>query len=174
MGLIGKQLAKQIPDTTTGNTARIMFGAMTSALSGAYDTLASYDLGGIAQATGLDAGSVQAAHDYLDSTNQMLQGYYVDMPATDDPLGAHQLDELKTAVSTSSVAVSTVDDLFGTSWLAELSDSIVAAANTVSAAVANTISKVAGSFIGGTWWIIALGLGGLYLWHKYGGSKLLT
>ena len=170
--LYGKDLSKQVPASTTGNQARLMFGAMTSALAGAYSTLADYDTGGVAQWTGLDAGSVQTARDYLDSTNTMLQGYYADMPTADSAISAHQLQELQTSVSTSSVAVKTIDDLFGTGWLSELCDSIVAAAGTVSAAIANTVSKVAGSFIGGTWWLILLIVAGLVVWSRYKRGKL--
>jgi len=173
MALIGKALANQVPASTTGNQARLMFGAMTSALSGAYSTLADYDSTGIAQWTGLDAGSVDSARGYLDSCNGILQKYFADMPISDAQLDSHQLQELKTAVSTSSVAVSTIDELFKTSWLQELCDAIVQAAGTVTAAIANTVSKVGGSFVGGTWWIwLLLGMG-LILVTRYknaGGS----
>lgn len=161
MALYGKALANQVPASTTGNQARIMFGAMTAALSSAYGTLANYDSTGIAQATGLDAGSVDAARSYLDSCNQILSQYFPSMPISDIQLDSHQLAQLKTAVSTSSVAVKTIDDLFGTPWLQELCDAIVEAAATVTATIANTVSKVGGSFVGGTWWIwllLAVGL----------------
>jgi hypothetical protein len=167
MALYGKALANQIPSSVTGNQARLGFGAMTSALQGAYQTLASYDLGGIGEWSGLDAGSVAAARQYLDSTNEMLQGYFADMPISDAPLSEHQLQEFKTSASTSSVAVKTIDDLFSTSWLGDLCDALIAAIGTVTSAVANAVSKVAGSFIGGTWWIwILVGLG-MWGWRKW-------
>ena len=167
MNLTGKQLAAQVPDSTTGNQARTMFGDMAAAAQGAYATLASYDAGDFA---GLDFGSVQAAREYLDSTETMIQGYYSQMPADDNPLAALQLQQLKTSVSGCSVAVQTIDDLFSTSWAADLADSIVTAAGTVSSAIANTVAKVAGSFLGGMWWLIAIGIGGylLYLRIKKG------
>jgi hypothetical protein len=188
MRLYGKALANQIPATTTGHQARTMFGAMTEALAHAYDTLGAYDastpgaaagaLSGIfpflgAASAALDPGEVAAAQSYLDSTNEMLAKYFPRMPASDDVLTDQQLAELRTSVSTSSAAVQIIDELFGTSWLSQLSDSIVEACGTVTAAIASTVAKVGGSMIGGMWWLLALGLGGLLLWHKYG-HKLVT
>ena len=126
--LSGKALAASIPATTTGYGARKMFGEMTQALGNAYGTLKNYDPNGIAQKSGIDAGSVKAAKDYLDSTNTMLAKYYKQMPASSDPLTADQLKKLKVAASTSSVAIKTVNDLFGTSWAMELSMEIAKAA----------------------------------------------
>lgn len=158
--LYGKQLANQIPATTTGNQARLAFGAMTENLHGAYQTLADYT---DAQATGshevatfravVDADAIAAARQYLDSTNDMLGRYFPDMPATDEALSAQQLAELKAAASICSVACMTIDDLFQTSWLASLVDAVIEATATVVGKVANAVSKVAGSFLGGTWWI---------------------
>jgi hypothetical protein len=156
MRLYGKALANQIPDTTTGHQARLMFGAMTSALQGAYQTLASWDSTGVAQWTGLDAGAVAAARQYLDGTNDMLGKYFPDMPASDATLTTQQLAELRTAASGSSVAVKEIDELFGTSWLSELVDAIIEACATVSSAIANTVAKVGGSFLGGIWWVLLL------------------
>lgn len=153
MALVGKALANQIPSTVTGNQARLAFGAMTTSLSSAYGTLADWDSTGIAQATGLDAGAVAAGRQYLDSTNAMLAKYFSDMPESDSPLNDQQLLELKTSVSGCSVAVDQIDQLFRTSWLSELCDAIIEACATVTGKVANAVSKVAGSFIAGTWWI---------------------
>jgi hypothetical protein len=173
MRLYGKALAKQIPDATTGHQARLMFGLMASALGGAYVTLGNWDSTGLAQATGLDAGAVAAARQYLDSTNGMLTEYYDMMPESDEQLTADQLTRLRVAASTSSVAVREIDLLFGSSWLAELVDALIEACGTVSAAIANTVAKAAGSFIGGFWWAIVIGLGALWAWHKWG-HKLAT
>lgn len=126
--LYGKALAKTIPAETTGYGARKMFGEMTQALANAYATLKNYDPNAIAQKSGIDAGSVKAARDYLDSTNTMLAKYYKQMPESSAKLTADQLNKLRTAVSTSSVAVKTVNDLFGTSWSMELTKEIAKAA----------------------------------------------
>lgn len=126
--LSGKALANTIPAETTGYGARKMFGEMTQALANAYSTLQNYDPNKTAQRTGLDAGSVKAARDYLDSTNTMLAKYYKQMPESSDKLTADQLKKLKVAVSTSSTAVKTVNDLFGTSWAMELTKEIGKAA----------------------------------------------
>jgi hypothetical protein len=126
--LSGKALANTIPAETTGYGARKMFGEMTQALANAYSTLQNYDPNKIAQRSGIDAGSVKAARDYLDSTNTMLAKYYKQMPESSDKLTADQLKKLKVAVSTSSTAVKTVNDLFGTSWTMELSKEIAKAA----------------------------------------------
>ena len=126
--LYGKALAKTIPAETTGYGARKMFGEMTQALANAYATLKNYDPNNIAQFSGIDAGSVKTAREYLDSTNAMLAKYYAQMPESSAKLTADQLNKLKTAVSTSSVAVKTVNDLFGTSWSMELTKEIAKAA----------------------------------------------
>jgi hypothetical protein len=125
--LYGKALAKTIPSTTTGYRARMMFGQMTQSLANAYGTLQNYDPNRIAQTTKLDAGSVKAARDYLDSTNAMLAKYYPFMPESNSTLTADQLTKLKACVSSASVAIKTVDDLFGTSWWKEVSIEVVAA-----------------------------------------------
>lgn len=167
MALMGKQLARQLSRETTGHQARTMFGAMTAALSGAYSTLASYDTAGIAEWSGLDAGSIEAARAYLDSTNTMLSGYFSQMPESSGRLTDHQFQMLTTSVSGSSVAVATIDDLFGTGWLEELCTQIVAAVGTVSSSIANGVSKVAGSFLGGTWWVWLLAGLTLVFWKRY-------
>jgi len=169
--LYGKALANQVPGSVSGHQARTMFGAATAALAGAYETLGQYD-SGFAEWSGLDAGSIGAARSYLDSTNAMLAGYFSDMPESSEPLSEHQLQELRTAVSSSSVAVKTIDDLFSTSWLSELCDAVIAAAGTVTASIANGVSKVAGSFVGGTWWLWLLVAGGLVFWSRYKRGKL--
>jgi hypothetical protein len=165
--LYGKALANQIPDSTTGNQARLAFGAMTAALAGAYAKLGEYDSTGLAEGLGLDAGSITTAHSYLDTTNIRLSEYYPKFAATDDLLPADLLTQLRMCVSTSSVAVQYIDENFGTSFLAELVDNVIAACATVTGKVANAISKVAGSFIGGTWWIWLLVAAGFVLVGKY-------
>jgi hypothetical protein len=137
--LSGKALANTIPATVTGYQARSMFGIMTQKLQGAYATLKAYDPTGLAKASRIDAGSIDAARQYLDSTNSMLGKYYAQMPNTGDKLTADQLKKLKVAVSTSSVAVKTVDDLFGTGFWRELGGEIVEAAKTVAKAVNNAV-----------------------------------
>jgi len=165
--LYGKALANQIPDSTTGNQARIAFGAMTATLHAAYEKLAEYDPSGIGQWTGIDAGSGQAARNYLDSANDALAKYYAQMPENDQPLSSELLTKFKAAVSISSTACQYIDENFSTSFLAELADAVIEACATVVGRVANTVSKVAGSFIGGTWWIWLAGLVGFVLLTKY-------
>lgn len=121
----GKALAALIPVTTTGHQARIIFGQMTASLAKAYATLKAYDPSGIAAASRIDAGSINAARNYLDSTNKMLAGYYTQMPVSNNVLTADQLNKLKLSVSASSIAVKTVDDLFGSSFWKELGTEIL-------------------------------------------------
>jgi hypothetical protein len=142
--LTGKALANTIPTTTTGYGARKMFGEMTQAVSNAYGTLETYDPHKTAQRTGLDAGSVKAAKNYLTSTTAMLAKYYKDMPESSDVLTASQLKKLKTAASTSSVAVKTVNDLFGTSWAMELTHEIATAAVEVPKAILHGAAEAVG------------------------------
>jgi hypothetical protein len=151
--LYGKALSKTIADTTTGYQARALFGKMTTALGKAYATLKNYDPSGIAQATKIDAGSVKAAREYLDSTNVMLGKYYKQMPESNNRLTADQLNKLRVAVSTSSVAVKTVDDLFGTSWGSELFGEITTAAKQI-------VSK-AGDVVGLDKTSMAIAVGGI-------------
>jgi hypothetical protein len=176
MTLTGKQLAAQVPDSTTGNQSRAMFGAMATAIGNAYATLASYQWDSTLQAFlipggaiiyGLTPDTVGAAKAYLDTTNAMIQGYYANTFEDDATLTPLLLAQLRTSVSGTSVAVKTIDDLFSTSWASELGDEITTAAGTVSAAIANTVAKVAGSFIGGAWWLIALAIVGVILYRKY-------
>jgi hypothetical protein len=177
MNLVGKQLAAQIPDATTGNQARTMFGAMATALSNAYATLDSYQHDSRVQATigtalftpvalvyGATPDAIGPAREYLDSTNDMIQGYYGNTFEDDAQLTPDLLEQLRTSVSGTSVAVQTIDDLFGTSWASELGDSVVSACGTVSAAIANTVAKMAGSFIGGMWWIAIPAAVALFYW----------
>lgn len=175
--LYGKALAKQVPDSTTGNQARTMFGAMADSLSNAYATLSSYhwDSGlqamlipGGAAIYGLTPDAVTPAREYLDSVNTEIQGYYANTFEDDAQLTPLLLDQLRTSVSAASTAVKQIDDLYGTSMLSDLADSIVEAAGTVSAAIASAVAKVAGSFLGGMWWLIALGIGVLLVWRKWG------
>ena len=156
--LSGKALAATIPATTTGYQARNIFGLMTQKLAGAYQTLREYDPTGIAKATRIDAGSIDAARQYLDSTNTMLGKYYAQMPESGAVLTADQLNKLKVAVSTSSVAVKTVDDLFGTSFWRELGTEIAAAAKTVVKKINEGIGFSAGMIAAG-----AVGVGFLIL-----------
>jgi hypothetical protein len=157
-GEYGKALSAKIPASTTGYQARAMFGQMTGWLSKAYATLKNYDPSGIAAASRIDAGSIKAAREYLDSTNQMLAKYYAQMPATNDALTADQLNKLKVAVSTSSVAVKTVDDLFGTSFWKELGTEIVQAGKEIVSKVNTGIGFSAGMIAAG-----AVGVGFLIL-----------
>ena len=151
--LYGKALANEIPATTTGYQARSIFGKLTAKLSTAYQVLRDYDPSGIAKASKIDAGSIDAARSYLDSTNTMLAKYYKQMPESDAVLTADQLKKLKVAVSTSSVAVKTVDDLFGTSFWKELGGEILTAGK-------NIINKTASAFAP-TIGIVAVGAVGL-------------
>lgn len=161
MALYGKALADQIPANTTGNQARSLFGTLTTSLHNAYVTLQGYDATGVARVTGLDAGSVNAGRTYLNNTNEMLSKYYAQMPVSDDRLTADQLNKLKVAVSTTSVAVKTIDDLFSTSWGVELFGNIAQAAKDISSAAGGSIADVAGAFLKKTWWIF-LGAGLVY------------
>lgn len=165
--LYGKALANQIPDSTTGHQAREAFGAMTSTLHAAYTKLQEYDPTGLGQWTGIDAGSGQAARNYLDSANAALAKYYDQMPASDAPLSSELLTKFRAAVSISSTAAQYIDENFSTSFLGELADAVIEACATVVGRVANGVSKVAGSFIGGTWWIWLCGGVGLVLLTKY-------
>jgi len=151
--LTGKALANTVTANTTGNQARAMFGQMTKALSNAYATLKNYDSSSVAERSGIDAGSVKAARQYLDSTNAMLGKYYPNMPATNDKLTATQLSQLKLCVSSASTAAKTIDDLFSTSWASELTAEIANAAKGI-------ISK-AGDIVGLDKTSMALAVGGV-------------
>lgn len=157
-GEYGKALSAKVPSNTTGYQARVMFGQMTGWLSKAYATLTNYDPSGIAAATRIDAGSIKAAREYLDSTNTMLAKYYKQMPESNDVLTADQLNKLKVAVSTSSVAVKTVDDMFGTSFWKELGTEIVQAGKEIVSKVNTGIGFSAGMIAAG-----AVGVGFLIL-----------
>lgn len=165
MALYGKALADQIPSRTTGNQARLLFGQMTASLHNAYVKLKEFDSTGIGSRTGLDAGSVKAARDYLDNANGILQTYFLQMPASHNALTADQLQKLKVAVSTSSTAVNYIDENFGTGFLAEMFNAIGQALVDIPGAAASKIgsgvSDIVLNFLKETWWIILLAGGGL-------------
>lgn len=158
MALYGQALANTISAATTGNQARLMFGALTAALHDAYGKLDEYDSFGIARFTGIDAGSVKAARGYLDSTNSLLGQYYPQMSVSDTALPAQQLARLRLSVSSASTAVKTVDDLFSTSFLSELTGSIYQAAKSLATGAGSGLSDLLGAFLKQTWWIF-LGAG---------------
>jgi hypothetical protein len=170
MALYGKALADQVPSSVTGNQARVAFGKMTESLHNAYLTLQKYDSTGIARTTGLDAGSVNAARQYLDGANDALQKYFLQMPASDSPLTDDQLTKFKVAVSTSSAAVKTIDDLFNTSFLSELftnvGQSIVAVSSKVVGKVGEGAADIVWAFLKQTWWIFLLA-GGAWIGVAY-------
>ena len=160
MALYGKALADQVPGSVTGNRARIAFGKMTASLHDAYLTLQKYDATGVARTTGLDAGSVDTARQYLNDANDALQKYFLQMPASDSPLTSDQLTKFKAAVSISSTAVKTIDDLFNTSFLSELftniGQSIVAVSRKVVGKVGEGAADIVWSFLKQTWWIFLI------------------
>ena len=151
--LTGKALANTVTANTTGNQARAMFGQMTKALSNAYATLKNYDSSSVAERSGIDAGSVKAARQYLDSTNTMLGKYYPNFAANNDKISSTQLTQLRLCVSSASTAAKTIDDLFSTSWASELTSEIANAAKGI-------ISK-AGDIVGLDKTSMALAVGGV-------------
>lgn len=165
MALYGKALADQIPASTTGNQARLLFGQITNTLHNAYVKLQEYDGTGVASKIGLDAGSVKAARQYLDDANGILQTYFLQMPVSNSPLTADQLTKFKVAVSTSSTAVNYIDANFGTGFLTELFNNIGQALVSIPSAVVSKvgggISNVLLAFLKQTWWIFLLAGGGL-------------
>lgn len=176
MELYGKALANQIPDSTSGNQGQAMFGAMATAIAGAYSTLSSYQWDSVKQAMvipggaiiyGLTPDTVGPAKNYLDSVNAAIQGYYANTFADDAQLTPDLLTQLRASASMTSVAVKTIDELYSTSWASELADSIVDAAGTVTAKIASAVAHVAGSFIGGTWWIWLCVAGGLVVYSRW-------
>jgi hypothetical protein len=159
MQLCGKDLARQVPKEISGHDARRMYGALTASLHQAYAVLDAWNegralVGVVVHVAAIDAGAVQAARGYLDTTNDMLGAYYGHVIPTDEAIPEQQLVELRASVSTSSVAVRTIDDLFGTSYLAELVAEIVDACGTVSAKAAAAAAKVLGSTLGALWWVV--------------------
>lgn len=97
---------------------------------------------------------------------------YVD--ASNDPPTANLVDAVGILASNASGVVHTIDSLFHTAVASQLSDAIVAEAGDLSDKLANGVSKILGNAIGGLWWVIALALGALYVWHKYGINRRLV
>lgn len=168
-GLQGKALARTIPASTTGTQALAIFAAQRSAVVKAQATLSSY-------ASGFSIGqgdAVAMAQVYVSDIVQMLDKYEPEFTSTEQPISADQLVKLRACVSTASVMCRFVDDNFSTSYLQELSDEIVAILATIAAKAAQAAANVAGSFIGGSWWIWLV-TGGLvigYFWLKRGAAK---
>jgi hypothetical protein len=183
--LYGRELANVIPRGITGHQARTMFGEMTRWLGNAYQTLVEYqNTGSIAVIFPTLAAvkfvvtkdALAAAKQYLDSTNDMLNQYYPQMPASNAKLADLQFKQLQTSVSGASVAVREVDLLFGTPWAEELTRDIVEAAGTISAWIAANTAKVAGNVLGGilgkAWWVLLLGAGGAWIYYHQTAGRL--
>jgi hypothetical protein len=181
--LRGKALAEVIPRRVTGYQARSMFGDLTRSLGNAYQTLAEYQstgaIGVIVPALAavkfaLTRDAINAAKQYLDSTNDMLKKYYAQMPESNATLTDLQFQQLQASVYGTSIAVSEIDQLFTTPWSAELADDIINAAGTVSAWIAGKTSQVVGdvlgSILGKTWWILLLGAGGVWIYYRVAGK----
>lgn len=166
MALIGKALANQIPESTTGKQAAAVCRGMLAALGRAYGVVDAYDPSGLAQASGLDAGSVEAAKMYLDGQREYVDRVLSDCPTSDNPIASTLLARVRAAASGSSTACKYVDDNFQTSFAAELSAEVVAVTGTIVGKIGDAVSTVAGSFIGSTWWVwILVGLA-LLGWRK--------
>jgi len=122
----------------------------------------------------LDPSMVEPARSLItDSLGLWSQtSAYVD--SSDDPPTQNLIEAVQILASNCSGNVALVDSLFHTSVASELSDGIVAEAGDLSDKVGNLASKVLGNVLGGVWWVIAGGLGLLYIWHKWGGNKLLS
>lgn len=183
--LYGQELASVIPRGITGYQARAMFGEMTGWLGNAYQTLAEYKSTGAigiifpalaAVKYAVTGEAVDAAKRYLDTTNDMLQKYYPQMPESNDKLADLQYKQLQTSVAGTSIAIREVDQMFGTPWSVELTNDIVEASGTVTAWLAANAAKVAGnvagSIIGKVWWLILLGAGGIWVYHRYTTGRL--
>jgi hypothetical protein len=91
----------------------------------------------------------------------------------DSAMSIDYVGKVGAIVGSASDTIALVDKLFHTSVAQQVSDQIVPVVGDIGDKVANGLSKLVGNFLAGAWWVIALGLGLLYLWHRWGHKVLV-
>jgi hypothetical protein len=168
MALYGASLSKYVPDGCTWGQGTDVCAACEDAAKASYSVFSDWanaknhglaDAARMAFLNGLDSGQTDQLKSQLDDAyaatlalDQLIQEQG-QAGSWDDPMPADYVAKLHGVVANMSSMMSTIDAWFSVSLTGALSDSIIATVGGISGTVANAVSKVAGSFIGGTWWI---------------------
>ncbi len=193
MALYGPNLSKSVRDGTTWNQADDIYGMLEDGVRACYSSLSLWEnwkAKGTADTINLavlsaispeDAAKMKGLLDdqlaTLYSWNQIVQehtgGAEGDQPmAHQEP--DNQLYVLREEVASTSALIALVDRMFHTSVLSSVSDAIVPVSGNIGDKIANSLSALIGNFLAGIWWIILLAILTLYVWRRWGGSKLLS
>jgi hypothetical protein len=188
MALYGANLAKTIRPGTTWNQADDVLAELRAGINACYSSLSLWedwkahgtiDALNLAVLQTISADDAATTKEMLDtelaglmSLETLVQEHTGDTEG-DEALPDDYLAMLQSKAKTSSDLIAMVDRLFHTSVGSQVSDAIVPVVGSISDTLANALSKVIGNFLAGIWWVIAIGFGVIYLWHKWGGAKLL-
>lgn len=181
MALYGENLAKTLPASPTLDDLRQVMLADHDALVAVEANFSAWDdfkANGAVDAVNLsllqaiDPASVDSVRAIWSQQFGSMALITAGIDASDDPPSDDLVSLCRDHLSNDSDFIHTVDSIFHTSVGTQLADATVSEVGDLSAKVANAVSKVAGNFLGGVWWIVALALGALVLWHKYG-TKVL-
>ncbi len=179
--LYGQDLSKYIPPDCTWSQGTDICLALETAARKSYDVFSTWsnlsnhgalDAARMALLNSLDASQTAALKGQLDdayaavlATDTLIQEQAA-QNGWDAPMPPDYVGKLRAVVEVSSGMQKTIDDWFSVSIGGALSDSIVSTVGGVSATVGNAVSKLAGSFIGATWWVWLLVGAGVVLYLK--------
>jgi hypothetical protein len=183
LALYGDNLARAIRPGTTWGQALDVAKSVADGVRACYSSLDLWDnwkdhgtidslnLAVLSVISPDDAKEMRRQLDEELARNFALQGVMVDREAeegTDAVMSEDYRQVLQSRVNTATDTIALCDRLFHTSVGSEVSDAVVPVVGNLSDTVANAASKVVGNLVAGLWWVFALGLAGLLLWHKYG------
>lgn len=187
MALYGDNLAKTIGPGTTCQQATDVLSTLQNAILSCYSSLTLYnnwkangtlDTINLAILSAISPDDAASMKDTLDT--ELAHLYAVDTlvndagnsAGMDSPLPSvapnDLLDTVAGSVQTASSAIALNDSLFHTSVAAQVSDAVVPVVGDFADKIANVVSKFLGNFLGGIWWILALGILSIWAWHKWG------
>lgn len=184
MALFGDNLASAFRAGSTYQEATDALGALEAGLRACYDSLTlwnNWKANGTADTINLailsaispdDAAKAKAQLDddlartlALDTLIQQAPDWTV--AVSDDDLATMQ-DRLKVGSDT----IALLDSLFHTSVAQQVSDAIVPVVGDISDKIANSLSKLFGNFLAGTWWIWVGIAGALFVYSRAKRGKL--
>lgn len=182
MALYGDNLGKTIRPGTTWLQGTDVLGALEDAERACYASLDlwnNWKTSGTADTVNLAILSAISPDDsanmrkFLDddyahllAMDTLVQERLAEQGA-DQPMADDYLANLQAAAAYSSKLIATCDSLFHTSVASQAADAIVPVVGNIGDQIGNGLSKLVGNFLAGIWWIIALGLLGLWVWHKW-------
>jgi len=181
VALYGQNLSAQVPDGCTWSQGTDVCAACEAAAQSSYSVFSDWqnaqnhglaDAARMAFLNSLDASQTAQLKSQLDDAlaatlalDQLIQQQGQDT-GWDEAMPADYVAKLRGVVANMSSMMATIDSWFSVSLTGALSDAIVSTVGGISGTVANAISKVAGNFIGGTWWVWLIVAGVVVLYVK--------